>query len=257
MTKTHSNCIKCLTKPADADSHVVPNSIRKRLYGEKKNASKKFSFSYVGRPDLPTQDFPKPKLMCRECDSKFGSDLEKTLPQLLMPADVDSPESWNELGLIPLDHGPFKDYPPKVKPLLKRNAALIAWKVMHAVARDGKAPDLSKFLHSPDGQALDREMLSFITQPDWKPSTISLKEPVLWKIEPKTAAALTREEDELPISWTVNYEPQQPKTAIIFAVFGFWIVGWQLPESTLSLHDQLAHWLLYIAKQKAASSQAV
>lgn len=253
----HINCIKCMAKPADADSHVVPNSIRKRMYGEKKDKSKKFAFSYIGRPELPAQDFPKPKLMCRECDSKFGSDLEKTLPDLLMPADVDNPKSWDELGLIALNHGPFKDYPPEVQPLLKRNAALIAWKVLHAVARDGKTPDLSSFLHSPAGQALDRAMLSFIIQQDLTPPRISLQEPVLWKIEPTTAAAITGKDDELPISWTVSYESGKPEKASIFAVFGLWIVGWQLPESTLPLHAALANWLVYLVNQRTASSQTV
>ncbi len=75
----HIICIQCLVNLADADSHVVPNSIRKRMYGEKRENGKTFAFSYIGRPEPPNQDFPKPKLMCRTCDNKFGSGLEKTL----------------------------------------------------------------------------------------------------------------------------------------------------------------------------------
>jgi hypothetical protein len=239
----HFNCIKCLGKPADADSHVVPNSIRKRIYGEKTEKGKKFSFSYIGRPDLPVQDFPKPNLMCTDCDSKFGSDLEKNLPTILMPADVDNPESWDKLNLINLEHGPFKDYPPQVRPLLKRNAALIAWKVLHAVVRDGNAPDLSHYLGTPAGQALDRAMLNFITEQGGPLPTILFKEPVFWKIEPQTAAAITGKDDALPISWAVIYESGKPENAIILAVFGLWVVAWQLPESTLSLNQSLANWL--------------
>lgn len=250
----HIICIQCLVNPADADSHVVPNSIRKRMYGEKRENGKRFAFSYIGRPELPGQDFPKPKLMCRACDSKFGSDLEKTLPELLMPADVDDPKSWDELGLIDLDHGPFKDYPPAVQPLLKRNAALIAWKVLHAVARDGKTPDLSNFLQTTAGEALDHAMLHFIIQQALPLPTILLKEPVLWKIEPKTAAAITGKNDDLPISWAVNYELGNPEPASISAVFGLWIVGWQLPESTLPLPVALAQWLVYLVEQGKTSS---
>lgn len=226
------------------------------MYGEKTEKNKRFAFSYIGRPELPAQDFPKPKLMCKECDSKFGSDIEKTLPDLLMPADVDNKKSWDELGLIALNHGPFKEYPPEAQPLLKRNAALIAWKVLHAVARDGNA-DLSSFLHTPAGQTLDRAMLHFIIQQALPPATISLKEPVLWKIEPKTAAAITGKDDRLPISWAVNYECGKPETASLFAIFGLWIVGWQFPDSTLPLHPALAQWLMHLVEQRKTSSQAV
>lgn len=236
-------CIRCLVKPADADSHVVPNSVRKRMFGENGKNGKKFDFSYIGRPELRGQDFPKPKLMCRECDNNFGSDLEKTLPEHLMPSDVDDRESWDTMGLINLDHGPFKDYPLKSQPLLRRNAALIAWKVMHAVARDGQAPDLSNFLQTEAGKALDRAMLHFIIQQASPPATISLDEPVLWKIEPKAAAAITGKDDALPISWAVSYQSGEPQAASIFAVFGLWIVGWQLPGATVKLPAALAQWL--------------
>ncbi len=171
-----------------------------------------------------------------------------------MPADVDDPKGWDELGLITLEQGPFKDYPPAVQPLLKRNAALIAWKVLHAVARDGKTPDLSSFLQTTAGEALDHAMLHFITQQPLPLSAISLKEPVWWKIEPKTAAAITGKDDELPISWVVSYERGKPEAASIFAVFGLWIVGWQLPESTLPLPVALAQWLGYLVEQSKTSS---
>lgn len=250
----HNICIKCLVNPADADSHVVPNSIRKRMFGEQRKNGKKFAFFYIGRPKLPDQDFPKPKLMCRTCDSEFGSGLEKNLPELLMPADVDDQNSWNKLGLIDLYNSPFKDYPPAVQPLLQRNAALIAWKVLHAVARDGQTPDLSNFLKTPDGKALDHAMLHFIIQQALPRATISLKAPVLWKIEPKTAAVITGKDDELPISWAVIYESGKPEAASIVAVFGLWIVGWQLPNSALPLHVVLAKWLVYLVEQVKASS---
>lgn len=246
----HMQCIKCLVKTADAKSHVVPNSIRQNMYGDKAGKNTKFEFTYIGRKDLPSQDFPKPNLMCRACDSQFGSGIESGLPKLIMPANVDDPKSWDALKLIPLTHGPYKDYPREMQPELKRNAALIAWKVMHAVDRDGSAPDLSEFLQTPAGQALDHAMLHFINSQDLPRPTISLREPVFWKIEPTTAASLTGKNDELPISWAVIFEPKKPETASIFAVFGLWVVGWQFPQAEITLECALAKWLLHLLEQK-------
>ena len=241
------NCIKCLVKPADANSHVVPNSIRKRIYGEMTEKGKKFSFIYLNRSDLSNQDFPKPHLMCTDCDNKFGSDLEKDLPAILMPANVNDPKDWDKLNLNKLNHGPFKEYSLEAQPLLKRNAALIAWKVMYAVVRDGKAPELSHYLDTPAGKTLDRAILNFITGQEDPQHTISLREPVFWKIEPQTAAAITGKNDALSISYAVIYEDGKPENAIILAVFGLWVVAWELPESTLSRNEILANWLRGLA----------
>jgi PIN domain nuclease of toxin-antitoxin system len=86
-------------------------------------------------------------------------------------------------------------------------------------------------------------MLNFITEQGGPLPTILFKEPVFWKIEPQTAAAITGKDDALPISWAVIYESGKPENAIILAVFGLWVVAWQLPESTLSLNQSLANWL--------------
>jgi len=238
------NCIRCLVSAADAQSHIVPNSIRLRLYGTLSTPGRQFAFSYIGRPDLPKQDFPKPHLMCITCDNKFGSDVEAKLPALLMPADVDDPAGWEGLGLINLAHGPFKAYPPAAQPLITLNAALIAWKVLHAVARDGRHPELSTFLQTAGGKALDHAMLHFIIQQPPAVPVVRLNAPVFWKIPPETAAALTGKDDELPICWAVQYEQGKPEAASIFALFGFWVVAWQLPGCTWKLSGALSNWLM-------------
>lgn len=242
-------CIRCRNNKATAKSHVIPNSIRKRMFGEEFEQGKKFSFKYIGRKELPTQDFPKPHLMCVPCDNKFGADIERDLPSLLMPVKVDDPNEWEKLGLIQLDHGPFKAYPTRFQPILEKNAALISWKVMHEVAINEK-PDLLDFLKSPDGQKLDFAMLDFIDKGSLKSSDVQLKNPVFWKIEPKTAAAITGKCDELPVSWRVLYDHGKPETASIFAVFGLWVVGWQLPQSVIPLEVSLALCLQHIMEHR-------
>lgn len=118
------------------------------------------------------------------------------------------------------------------------------------MAREGRTPELSSYLKTAEGKALDRAMLDFINNQPLPPLPIPFGEPVFWKMKPQAVAAFTGKNDEFPVAWGVTYERGKPQTASIFALFGLWVVGWQLPAATLPVHFELAQWFEHLLTAK-------
>lgn len=107
MTIKCISCHKLFTEKKMAQSHIIPNFVRKRLTGEvTSNGNKNYIFKWVNRKDLPSQDLPKPRLMCQSCDNKLGNLVEAKAVSLLLPHDVDDPKSWDNLPIkkTSIDH---------------------------------------------------------------------------------------------------------------------------------------------------------
>lgn len=221
-------------------SHVVPRSIRKCLYGEPRRGGTAFAFEYAGRKDLPRQDFPKPALMCIECDNGFGGTVEKNIPRLLLPSDVGSWEQWVRLGLEPASLGGYRffDYSGSSHfDQIERFAALTAWRAMHAMARDGSAV-IGELVASAAGMSLDEAMLAYIEGKPPLPDVV-LSKPSLFWLSRKQIAEVTGEDDRLPISWAALGAPGNVALAVLF---GCWLVTWRLPGATLPVDQLLTHW---------------
>ncbi|RDX38960.1 hypothetical protein DZA52_01610 [Vibrio campbellii] len=132
-----------------AKSHVISNFFRKRMTGfYDDKGSKKFKFTWVGRRDLPKQDLPKSNLMCATCDGDLGSLVERDIPKLLMPADLERWDEWNKLPIesraidevfdTPLWVGVYI-YPQEHQSLLDRFAMSTAWRALHDMSSEGRA----------------------------------------------------------------------------------------------------------------------
>ncbi|MDQ0083352.1 hypothetical protein J2W35_003716 [Variovorax boronicumulans] len=236
-------CVKCKFKPADMKSHVVPKSIRNRLFGEHRSKGTRFAFEYAGRKDLPKQDFPKPELMCASCDNGLGGMLEKDIPKLLMPKDLGSWEQWVRLGLKPASLGVYHlfDYRGSAAfTQIERVAALTAWRAMHAMARDGSAI-LDGLLTSPAGMDLDRAMIAYIEN-GTPLGGVALSKPSLWWLSAQQIIDVTGEDDRLPISWGALGTLGTPGDVTLAVLFGFWLVTWNLPGAASPTDQLVYHW---------------
>jgi hypothetical protein len=236
-------CVKCKFKPADMKSHVVPKSIRNRLFGEHRSKGTRFAFEYAGRKDLPKQDFPKPELMCASCDNGLGGMLEKDIPKLLMPKDLGSWEQWVRLGLKPASLGVYHlfDYRGSAAfTQIERVAALTAWRAMHAMARDGSAI-LDGLLTSSAGMDLDRAMIAYIEN-GTPLGGVALSKPSLWWLSAQQIIDVTGEDDRLPISWGALGTLGTPGDVTLAVLFGFWLVTWNLPGAASPTDQLVYHW---------------
>lgn len=217
-------------------SHVVPKSIRNHLFGEFRPNGRKFSFEYAGRTDLPNQDFPKPELMCTTCDNGLGGTIEKDIPKLLMPKNLNDWEQWKRLGLrqVPFGSFNFYDYSDSTDfAQIERIAALTAWRAMHAMAKDGNA-FVAALVASPEGVNLDQAMIAYFENKVPSSGAV-LPAPSLWWLSPSQVVNVTGEDDRLPISWAALGTAGDVTLAVLF---GVWLVTWKLPGA-ISPTDQL------------------
>ncbi|MFD2642660.1 hypothetical protein [Pseudomonas japonica] len=215
-----------------ADSHVIPNFIRKRLTGEvSESGQKKFQFRWVGRKDLPKQDLPKPNLMCIECDSLLGSNIERHVPSLLMPSNVDEMSSWRTLPITPVEiHGVFEtefylgryDYDEPKSRVLEKFVISVAWRALHALKLDGEKY-ASEFLSSPHGSSINKQVCEHLFH---GVDSDFVHTPFLYYWPPKSASLVSTKNDEMPFAWaSLHDDGEFLGVAVIFA---YWVVVWPL-----------------------------
>jgi len=235
-------CIACGTeKETLAKSHVVPNFIRKRLTGEvRENGSKKFSFNWVDRKDLPKQDLPKPNLMCEKCDNDLGARVENGIAPLLMPSRVDVQEEWDKLEIFPHKINDVFDEPLTLgvynHPLrdqwrLEKFALSVAWRALHDLSKNGELFS-SEFLGSARGSDINKTVVSHLFYNDVLPDPYytlgSTCNASIYYWSPSTVAFITNKDDEMPFAWAELAEGGEfLGVAVIFA---YWVIVWPLFE---------------------------
>jgi len=106
-----------------------------------------------------------------KCDNAFGADIERVVPALLMPNDVNNLDEWNQLPIVPkqidgvfdtpLNVGIY-NYDEKDKSLIARFATLTAWRALHAMDKE-QYPLSVKFLESDHGRKIDAATRSYLT----------------------------------------------------------------------------------------------
>lgn len=225
-------CIKCGKQEDLAESHIVPNFIRKRLTGEiGSNGNKKFSFEWNGTRKRTTQDLLKPHLMCRSCDSLMGSKVEKDIANLLMPKDVDIWSDWQQLPIVAKKiDGVFADslhlgkytYDGENEVLLDKFAILTAWRALHALALDNQLLS-TRFLRSNQGIKINQTVIDYLFHD--QPLTDGLST-YLYYCPPKMISFISGSEDKLPFSWIEIGEGNQISGVVV--IFAFWIITWPL-----------------------------
>ena len=225
-------CIACENHYTKlSKSHVIPNFFRKRMTGVNDDGTVKFAFTWINRKDLPNQDLPKPNLMCSVCDSRLGATVERNIPSLLMPSDVNKWSEWKKLPIrshhlmdifnTPLWVGIY-DYPLMEQNLLERFALSVAWRALHDISREGRSLS-SSFLSSQRGQLCNKLAREYIFDSklgaDIQPAS-------LYFLGPKSAKIMSGNENEMPFAWAELGESGE-----IFGVgvvIGFWIILWPL-----------------------------
>ncbi|WPO48684.1 hypothetical protein [Pseudomonas sp. S1Bt23] len=228
-------CIACGSNEETlAKSHVISNFVRKRLTGETgADGSRKFTFKWVDRNDLPKQDLPKPYLMCKKCDNTLGATVERDTAALLMPDNVDHFDAWRQLPILrhqicgvfddPLNLGVY-DYPLSQQFLIEKFALSTAWRALHALAKDGKS--LSKaFLASARGRDINQSVIRNLFDDVSLENTFGAS---LYYWSPYTVQFITDKDDEMPFAWTELGD--QNEILGVAVIFAYWAVVWPLFE---------------------------
>ena len=230
MTMT---CIACKQHDKElANSHVIPNFIKKRLTGDTTNKrNTKYKFQWINQPELPKQDLPKPQLMCKSCDNKLGSIVEGKVPLLLMPQLMDSLEEWEKLPIeIKALNNIFEDsfyvgvynYPELEMELLKRFSISIAWRALHAMSKEGRRLS-GAFLNSKRGLEINNKTIDYIFN-NISRGTVPLAS--LYYLGPNTARNISGYDDQMPFAWAELGEGDE--ILGVGVLFGYWIVLWPL-----------------------------
>lgn len=235
-------CIACQTeKETLARSHVIPNFIRKRLTGEKRgDGSKKYSFRWIARKDLPRQDLPKPNLMCEKCDNVLGANVENGIAELLMPECVDAYEEWKKLPIlpheiddvfdVPLTLGVY-DYPLSKLWKLEKFALSVAWRALHDLAKNG-APLSSAFLDSGRGAHINQTVIRHLFHDDELPNPYYTLQTTydarIFYWPPASVVIVTNKPDEMPFAW-VELEDDAELLGVA-VMFAYWVIVWPLFE---------------------------
>ena len=228
-------CICCEREGSIVDSHIISNFIRKAITGIDTPNGKKFQFRYVGRQDLPKQDLPKPKLLCENCDSKFGSLIERPAASVLIPTgDLTSISVWNqlpldyvnilEIGGQPLTAAQYRVENDVKECALFKFKVLTAWRALHAMNANGDR-DAVDYLASDEGQRLQESTIHFLNKAD---HTNFLHFPYysqLYLFGPRSAATISGADDEVPFAWTIVRSGEQVGIAVIL---GYWVILWSL-----------------------------
>lgn len=242
-------CIACGTeKEALANSHVIPNFFRKRLTGEvKADGSKKFSFTWIDRKDLPKQDLPKPKLMCKKCDNDLGARVENGIAELLMPNRVDVQEEWDKLPIFPheikdvfdkpLTLGVY-DYPLHDLWRLEKFALSVAWRALHDLSKNGEAFS-SAFLGSERGAHINQTVVRHLFHKDELPNPYytlqTTYDAFIYYWSPSTAASITNKVDEMPFAWAELAEDGEFLGVAVMCAC--WVIVWPLFEHDKSQYS--------------------
>lgn len=238
-------CIACGDdKKKLAKSHVISNFVRKRLAGELDcYGNKKYKFNWIDRKDLPYQDLPKPRLMCKECDNSLGENVEKPTPSLLMPSNVDDFDEWKKLPInaMPL-FGIFNDplvlgvysYPEPKNTILDKFVTSTAWRALHAMAKEDR--HLSKrFLEFLRGKCVNNSVVNYLFNGQ---SRGEIPIASLYYMGPKSISFISNKDDELPFAWAELGE--NGNILGISVLFAYWIIVWPLFEcASIDYFDKL------------------
>lgn len=228
-------CIACnSTQEKLVESHVISKFIRNRLtsYLDSKG-EKRYRFTWVNREGLPTQDLPKPYLMCKSCDNKLGSDVEEKVPVLLIPNHINKFTEWEKLpieakaidGVFPttLWLGEYR-YQESESNILNRFSISIAWRALHEMSKTGGLCS-RRFLESERGQKLNNLARNFIFR---NSSRGILPLAFLYYMGPNTPKLITGSDIDIPFAWTELGSSNE--FLGVSVIMGHWIILWPLFE---------------------------
>jgi hypothetical protein len=228
-------CICCGSMGNLVDSHVVSNFIRLALTGIDTGKAKKFSFKYLGNPKMPSQNLPKPKLMCGQCDNLFGAKIERPAATTLIPkGDLSLPEVWENMRMRAENLEPVLGYPFWVKKhedgtvntdyVVRKFSVLTAWRVLHDMTLAGH-PEPREFMASPLGLRLQTDAVDFLKNGDDTNDLLFPYYSECYFLGPSSATVMSGADDEMPFCWTFLNGSDQRGVAVLM---GYWMIVWNL-----------------------------
>jgi hypothetical protein len=231
------SCVCCGSNSNIVHSHVISNFIRKAITAIQTPGSEKFHFRWHGQ-SIPTQDLPKPKLMCNSCDEGFGNTIETPAAKLLLPnSELPSlttvPDSRStiqlrefpfEIGDQSFKAGEYQFIRDEDDCVMCKFSVLTAWRALHAMAREGNEGTL-KFLATEDGKKVCNETLEFLKTTGPKSYLFFPYLAPLYLLGPNSAAAVTGANDEVPFAWAFIQFKEQSCVSVIL---GYWVIIWPL-----------------------------
>ncbi|OYU32366.1 MAG: hypothetical protein CFE39_03820 [Comamonadaceae bacterium PBBC2] len=196
--------------------------------------------------------------MCKGCDSNLGGTVEKNIPRLIIPKSMNA-ESWDKLPIYNSLVGTFDgeevsfpayDYGEPEATEVDRFVVLVAWRALHAEAISPKdSTMLVAFMESPSWIRLDQSARKFIAGGALRDCG-GVARPDLWRLDPEMVAGISKDSEELPISWGVIGES---KVEAVMVLFGFWLVFWRVNfDEPLSDKTRIVlAWLGFLRKHYA------
>ncbi|MFK4447130.1 hypothetical protein ABH944_007423 [Caballeronia udeis] len=183
-------CIYCGESKDLANSHVISEFIRNKLFGQDSRKSNRYDFkskrangvrsAAANVKIIATQSLPTAPLMCIECDSHFGGTIEAEVSRLIDNSGIAqkpnliytslnltrAPHEETLLGRdAPCGYSVFDSCPIENLTLLGHFARLTCWRAMHAMARSGIS-EVEKFIKSPLGAAADMNARNLLDSKD-------------------------------------------------------------------------------------------
>ena len=206
-----------------------------QLTGEPTTGTVKFRFTWIGRNDLPTQDLPKPQLMCAQCDNTVGDRIEGPTAKILIPKNhKKSPEAWNRLDLDYFDLkeslgkrfvvGVYKCGPDSLQHL-HLFSLLTAWRAYHAMRTDGN-PNVLKCAGTSSASDFDdyvRCIVNIAIGREAQTRGFGYQSNIYF-LGPNYAAMLTGRDDEVPFAWAFLGSQSATQTPGVAILLGYWVV---------------------------------
>lgn len=232
-------CIYCREPGRDmANSHVISKFFRNRLTGiVDQEGKKRYSFQWIGRPDLPKQDLPKPNLLCIEHDNKFGDVIEGLASSLIIPdksyflEKTVAPPNWRgaELdlstgGLRPISVAYYASPDHVEDDAVSRFAVLTAWRALHALRLDNVEAVIA-FLASEEGMRVNDETIAFLDVTKKEADLLYPYGAQFYLVGPRFARDITGSDEDMPFSY--QYLERDGQRCIV-VLMGFWIIIWPL-----------------------------
>lgn len=235
-------CIRCDHVGDLADSHVISKFIRNKITGidTGRGRGKTYEFQWCGLKGLPRQDLPKPKLLCKTCDNKFGGTIERAAAELLLPHDdasrleVEKQLSFRTRRMpfdvegLPFHVVEYQALSDDAANTLRKFSVLTGWRALHAMSSQG-AKDAAEYLASTDGQRAHNETVHFLEDDFPGADLLFPYYSELYFLGPVRAACISGSIDEVPFAWTLIGEGSQLGVAVLL---GFWVVIWSLVPET-------------------------
>jgi hypothetical protein len=246
------NCILCRKDKPLIQSHIISNFIRKACAGEEDplTGAKRYDFSWKSPTGIRfTQDLPKPRLMCSECDSKLGQRIEKPAKEGLMPNGFTpqnpttfaalngrlQAEAVAQLAGKPVQMGVYLDDGSDKDSVRTIFSVLVSWRALHAMALSESNGVAARFLNSSEGTQLDNATIAYLNSADTTNYLVTLPGFVrLYVTGPDTPRFIAGSPERFPFA-TALLTTDSGEAVAIFVTFACWVIIWSFERDDLDI----------------------